>query len=326
MKQLFAFILLSTLVISCSSDKPDSALEQVQEELKNGGILRTIAINSGTFDINDLNSRVNINLEESDKKNGGLLDEVDVYIRYVDRNPDNGNNSTQEIKFNTLPEASFSRASSELPRTDLDLGFNELLSATGIAPATVVCGDQFQVRLELKLTDGLIFTTENTNAHVLAMQTFNSSPFCYTINVVDRVDEDLFLGDYLYQSIVDGPNGPSFNEPQILKLERGHSPAVRTFNTFHVTSRDYRPFYDYEFTIACDETIFSKFQFTTFTNTCDFGTGNKGPVLLGPALVNAVVDPNDDSAFELWFTEGYDGYNGGCDYTNAISKIRFTKQ
>ena len=94
-----------------------------------------------------------------------------------------------------------------------------------------------------------------------------------------------------------------------------------------MSSAFYRQPYNYEFTISCDESIFSKFQFTTFSNSCPGPSGSsESPVLLGPSEINAVINRNDDSVFEVWLAEGFDGYNGGCEYTNATSRIRFTRQ
>ena len=41
---------------------------------------------------------------------------------------------------------------------------------------------------------------------------------------------------------------------------------------------------------------------------------------------NAPINPIDDSVFEIWFVEGYEGYDGDRGFETAPSKIKFTKQ
>jgi len=299
----FTLLLAFLCLISCSEDE-EVIVDQVFADLEIGAILRTVFIESGEFNINDPSSAIRIVIEENDEEDGGLLDKVDIQMRFIDR--DNGVPSviSSETYVKSIDFQDFSRANSTLPRAGVEMTL-----------------------LELLLTDGRTFNLEDANSYIIAMESFNNSPFCYTINVVEPLDDDLFIGNYFYESILDGPLGPSFGESGILEIRRGHSSTTRTFLTRHVSSAFYRQAYNYEFTISCDESIFSKFQFTTFSNACSGASGNpESPVLLGPSEVNAVINRDDDSVFEVWLTEGFDGYNGNCGYTNAPSRIRFTRQ
>jgi len=322
----FTLLLAFLCLISCSEDE-EVIVDQVFADLEIGAILRTVFIESGEFNINDPSSAIRIVIEENDEEDGGLLDKVDIQMRFIDR--DNGVPSviSSETYVKSIDFQDFSRANSTLPRAGVEMTFGEAMTAMNISADQVSCGDQFLIRLELLLTDGRTFNLEDANSYIIAMESFNNSPFCYTINVVEPLDDDLFIGNYFYESILDGPLGPSFGESGILEIRRGHSSTTRTFLTRHVSSAFYRQAYNYEFTISCDESIFSKFQFTTFSNACSGASGNpESPVLLGPSEVNAVINRDDDSVFEVWLTEGFDGYNGNCGYTNAPSRIRFTRQ
>lgn len=313
--------MLALLVVwACNTD--EKPIEVVLNDVERGAFLRTIETRNCEFYVGEPNSLFSIDIEEQDKENGALMESVDVFVQFLDHTVEESNHSTQEIHLETLTPADFTTGSFDLPVTTLEYSFDELSDAVGIPISQIVCKDQFIIRLELSLTNGFVFTDENSSACILVRDTQFASPFLYTINVVEPIDQQMFTGMYWYQSILDGPFGPTFGEPFVVEVLNGHSNNVREVYFDNFPSRPPR---GYLFTIACDEAIFEKNQnrYNTLNGEC-LNTGM--PIMLGPDTENAPVNPTDDSIFELWFVEGYLGHDGGFGFGTQPSRLRFTKQ
>lgn len=147
-----------------------------------------------------------------------------MFATFKDNTPENGTETSQEVLIRTLGSDVFTEGSSGLPRHTLELAQSELLTATNIPTANVQCQDQFIIRLKLFLTDGRSFSVEDgSSSVVIAFDTIFSSPFCYTVNIVEPIDNNQFIGMYQYTSIVNGPFGATFGSPKTLEIKRGNS-------------------------------------------------------------------------------------------------------
>lgn len=315
---LLTTLLLTLSIISCS-DNNDPPIQEVLSGNR-GATLRTVAINSGEFNINDSSSEISILIEENDIENGDLLSEVRVFAQFVNSEI---NNSSSEVLVETALSNSFIRGGLEnLPQYSLNYSLEEILQVfTDVSFSDLNCKDQINLRIELELITGQVFSSENLNAIIAGEGTFFDSPFCYTINIVEPLSEDQFTGNYLYQSIIDGPFGPSFGNPNFVTITNGHSSTVRNVE-FTYTLAEAGVFTNFEFSIVCDEVIVTKLLFAGEEAVCAGGGG----LLFGPDSFNATVAPSDDTVFEVQFVEGFRGFNGQCGFENAPSRIRFTKQ
>lgn len=330
MKYNYVSLLLLGALFSCSTDK--KAIEVVTEEVERGAVLRTIAINSTDFDVNNLQSTFHVDLEEMDIEDGGLLDEVEVFIQFKDNTSYNGSNAVGNTLLQTIPASEWVTGPNGLPTMSLEYTYQELLTTTGLTANQVAVTDQFLVLLNLKLTDGRVFNASNASSIILAFNTFFSSPFCYTINIIEPIPEDLFTGMYLMESIVDGPNGQTFvdvngqpfSNGSLVEVVKGHSTNTREFmarhNLHHIGIEGPRR---WEFTVVGTQIVMGKNQLSSPEGYCIF---NAAPTLLGPDTVNGSANPTDDTVFELWFVEGYLGFDGECGYVTAPSRYRFSKQ
>lgn len=319
-------VLLSASVIlfmSCSND--DKIAIQLIDDVQNGAVIRTLEFNNGEFELDDLNSVFSVHIEEQDVERGAIFEALDIYVRFLDNTVNGTNFSTGELKIKEIPASEFKIGGSEgLPRTTMAFTFAELLQATSIQHENVECKDQFLLRLDLRLTDGRSFSTGSASSIIIAFNTFFSSPYCYTINIVEPIDTELFTGTYIFESILDGPFGPTFVDNGPVEISLGHSNNVRTIPLKHNRSHPSNELpRNYEFSIVCDETIFQKNQLSSVIGYCGF---SGAPILLGPGPENAPVNPKDDSVFELWFVEGYLGWDGECGFGTVPSRVRFTKQ
>jgi len=318
------FCLIAVLT-SCNQD--DKIALDLLEEVEFGGIVRTLSINSGEFYVNNPESLFSIDIEEQDDLSGDLFEALDVYVSFRDKTVSETDLSTSEILLETLLPDSFERNSNGdgFPRRTLSYSFNQLLEATGLGIENVMCKDQFVIRFELRLTDGTVYNENTANALILAQNTSFSSPFSYVINVVSPVEENSFTGTYMFTSIVDGPLGESFTGPQPVEITMGHSTNNRSLKlTYRLTRRPPR---DYDFTIACDQIVMGENLLSSTIGKCRQDQPDTGDlILLGPDSVNALINPEDDSVFELWFVEGYRDWDGDCGFSNSPSRLRFTKQ
>lgn len=316
MKNLYILFIFSIcFLISCTDG--DKAIEEVLQEVDRGAVLRTVRIDNGEFDINNIDAEFNIQLEEQDIEEGALLESVEIEIRYIDNTPDNGDASTAFVAANSLLPADFSTGPNGLPITDLKFTFSELLNLTGVSFSEVQCKDQFRIDLKVRLKDGRVYTTSNSGGTVVNNTGFFKSPFSYLINIVEPIVETAFTGTYEMSSIKDGIYGPTFIDPQIITVTKGHSNNVRIFEAQTVNGGVV-----IEFSVVCDAAVITRYQKMGIGCTLD----QSDQVLLGPDSEPGLIDPNDDAVLEIWYVEAFQGYDAFCNFSNFPGKIRLSKQ
>jgi hypothetical protein len=321
MKKFTLSIFSFCILFSCNNDEP-STVEIVEEGREIGAYIRTTEISSSEFNVGQTASTFSIGLEVQDEEDGDQFDEIEVFLKFQDNTPDNGTMTTTESLYRVLDASEFVDGSFGLPRIDLDFSFEQALSATGMSVENVHCTDQFLVRLNIKLPDGRSFSVGDASSKILAADDFWSSPFCYTINVVEPIESALFTGIYEMTSVVDGPLGPTFGDTQLVTIFEGNSPNERAMKLRHRLSIPQETKRTFRFTVACDEIVMTKNLLSSKIGFCTVDPA----ILLGPDTVNGPADPNDDSVFELWFVEGYLGFDGNCGFGTAPSRLRFSKQ
>ena len=328
----YYFLVIALFCINCSSD--DKAIEVVTNEIEYGAVMRTLQVNYAEFHPGDLSTTFSVDLEEQDVEDGALLDQVDVYIRFLDNTTEINDHSTQEVFYRTIEKSDFTIGPEGLPRTNLSISYNEALEITGVTENLVACKDQFLVRLDLKLTDGRSFTLGDSSSIIVAFDSFFSSPFLYTINVVEPIAEDLFTGIYDMESLMNSArlDVAVFTELEedfsaltaLFEIKKGHSTNTRIFEGYYANGHrgGERPRV-FEFTVACDEIIFQKNQYSSYRSSCTF----QDPIiLLGPSDQNGNAGINDDTVFTMHVLEGYLGFDGGCGFGSNEAIVRFSKQ
>lgn len=323
------FFVTILLLTACSSD--DKANDIIGEELESGAYVKTLSFQNSDLILDDAQSTFSVDLEVHDGQEGGLLQNLEVFATFKDNTPDNGTLASGEILIKTFIPSDFTNGAMNLPIRRLALSYSELATATQIALEDIRCKDQFLIRLNLNLTDGRSFSVANgASSTVIGFDTIFSSPFCYTLSIVSPIPAAQFTGMYRYESIIDGPIGPTFGSPKIVEIRQDpNSVNKRIFETDYIVSRQNEPARPYRFLVACDEIVFQKNQISSFFSWCrpegGFSFGGP-PILLGPDTENSTINPDDDSSFELSFVEGYLGWDGDCEYGTVPVKILFTKQ
>lgn len=171
-------VLLLALLNSCSTD--DKIIDGVFDNISNGAVLRTISL-SNELALGDDSSVFTVEIEAQDVEEGNLLSEVRVFVRFEDNTDDGTDYSSTETQALTISASEFSPGPFGLPRTTIAISNPEFYSITGVDQANTFGGDQFEVRLELELTDGRVFS--NDNAGGIITGGFFASPFFYNANI-----------------------------------------------------------------------------------------------------------------------------------------------
>ena len=171
-KQLnkIVLLLLSVVVLS-SCESNDKAIDQVFDGVQYGAVLRKIEIVSASYNLTDLNSAFTITVEEQDEEYGALLSEVDVYV----------SRSGNEAMAFSVPASAFTIGDKGLPVTEISVTLGEALTALGLGSDFGV-GDEFGIRLSLKLTDGREFSAASASGSLQG--SYFASPFYYTAPIL----------------------------------------------------------------------------------------------------------------------------------------------
>ena len=190
--------LCATVFVLITSCKEDDKLifESITDITTTAGGLRTINIISPTINLSDItNSSYEVEVEEWDDQDGGLLESVDVFVQFFDNTPNNGDSSEGELLLKTVPASAFSNGPSNLPRTTIKVEGQEAVELFGLDVATEIDGgDIFSIRLSLNLTNGTVYTSTNLEGNITGV--FFNSPFLYPANVVCEYDASIFTGQY----------------------------------------------------------------------------------------------------------------------------------
>jgi len=183
----FIFVVLAAMgmAISCSDDKGFFD----KDAIVYAAYLNVVATPKSTFGTVSQNDfRINatseyqVTLEERDVERGKLFQSVDFYVKLKDNTVPKI--TTNEIKVKSVPATDFDQnPDTDYPRATITITAQEVLTALSLTQGDVNGGDQIELRYELVMKDGRIFTNSNISGVVSGGAFFNS-PFFYRIPVV----------------------------------------------------------------------------------------------------------------------------------------------
>ncbi|PWL38020.1 hypothetical protein DKG77_06930 [Flagellimonas aquimarina] len=306
------FALAGIFVTSCSED--DKVTIDVQNTVTSGAVLRTIAQTGTAWDVLDDTEAYSVEVEVQDAEDGALLSEVRVYVDLVD-NTEAVITDPAETLIATLPASAFSTGANGFPRSTYNTTLSEIASTLGLSLGDYNCGDQFNVRMELALTDGRMFTDTDATGNVSG-GSFFSSPYAYRISLIAPLpNDDLYTGQYQLTTVTNGIYGVADYADGVYTLEsvNNTTKVIKDVTTF-VAFGGFGPV-DVEFELVCGEIIMKPAQ--------GVGAGCNATIQSGPANVNATYDlmNPDDSDFLLNFTS-----DETADCTNSVqAAVRLTK-
>ncbi len=190
---LGATLLTTMLFTGC--DDGDQIVDQITDNVQRGAVLRTVDLVSNELPIGEADGNFTVDLEVQDIENGGLVQDVEVYVGFRDNTDEFGpGTDVDEALVETISSSTFTIGEFGLPRFTYSVTLPELLSIVGRNESDITGGDQFTIRFELVLSDGRRFSFADNSGTLTG--SFFSSPFLYTPLVICPVPEDFFTGDY----------------------------------------------------------------------------------------------------------------------------------
>lgn len=192
MRNYIIYTLIVCLFVTCSSD--EKPIDFILNNVTRGSVLRNIERISPNFVYNEPTSKFELLVEQQ----GMVFDFVRLHLTFVDRDVSGVATRSQELVLKDIDSDEFFTGPVDLPRRLISFSLEEALDIFNLDVATVLPGDQFELRAEVFLEDGRSFSTESTSPNILDDGGFFRSPFIYIINVIDTVEDSKFTGTYTY--------------------------------------------------------------------------------------------------------------------------------
>lgn len=317
--QIISALALAVLVTACNK-KDNKLVDEVSATVERGAIVRTISTDGASWNVLDDTSdsgtsTTTLELEAQDIQDGGLLREVRFYVNFVD-NTDDATTTTTETLLRTIPASEWVPDVWALPRTTFSTTLAECASLLGIVFGDFNCGDAFNIRLELELTDGRIWTNTDL-AGTVSGGSYFASPLNYRIPLIVLLPSDtVYTGQYQLTQTAPGIFGVSDYADGEYTVEAldNVTRVIRNVTTFPAFG-GFGPV-DHDFQFVCDEIIMLPDQ--------SVGAGCGGTIFSGPADVNTNFDflNPDDSNFDINFTSDT---ADDCGTGTAQATINLTK-
>lgn len=168
------------LLIGCS--EPEKVTVELQNATERGTVLKTIET-SLRFEVGEENL-ISVSAEVIDQR-GQDFEKIDVFLSFIDTSVDESdpsNISTGEALFETFTPADLDN-SGEYPVLNFDFTGDEFDSFFGIDETDYIGGGRIEIRMELVMNDGRVFTSTNVNS-VVSGGAFYRSPFQYGMTLI----------------------------------------------------------------------------------------------------------------------------------------------
>ncbi|MEO0572944.1 MAG: hypothetical protein AAF039_14645 [Bacteroidota bacterium] len=215
-------------LLFAACEDSDKTIDQIFEAESRGAALRTISVLSNSVAINSATNVLvegetfGVILEHQDNEGGALLQEIEVYLSFVDNTDDDVDNSIGETLIGTIPASEFSAGEFGLPRVEYSITAQEMQTQLGLSSAAIgLGGDQFVVRFVTNLTDGRTFSMADNSGTLTG--SFFSSPFQYFTTVVCAPSVPT-AGDWIFD--LQDSFGDGFNNATISVTIDGEETSV----------------------------------------------------------------------------------------------------
>ncbi|MGB5693699.1 MAG: hypothetical protein WBM43_13920 [Flavobacteriaceae bacterium] len=308
-------IALVTVVLFTACKTDDKLVDEILATVERGAIVRTISSEGLSWNVVDDTETLTLRLEAQDEADGELLKEVRFYVDLVDNTPDSTVDPA-EVLFQTIPASEWEGDVWGLPRTTFTTTLADVAAVLGLSLGEYNCGDQFNIRLELELIDGRVWTNTDL-AGTVSGGSFFASPLNYRIDLIVLLPSDtLYTGDYQLTQTAPGTFGVNDYADGIYTIDASDNVTrlIRNVTTFPAFG-GFGPV-DVEFKFVCDEIILTGGQ--------SVGAGCSAAIQSGPAEVNANFDPvsPDDSAFDINFTSDETNDCGNGTFQAVINLVK----
>lgn len=197
MKKIIGLLSLALITFACEDS--DKVIDDILDTVENGVAIRTIS-QGGEFNFYAQDTSIyNLTFEAHDLENGGLMQNVELYV--------SSDGGTTEALFATYLPADFTTGPSGLPRKDLAISLQEVGDVISFGG-----GSTIRFRFVYNLTDGRSYTNDSVTGTMTG--SYFTSPFIYSVLVGCFVtDGSAVPGIYTFNmtdSYADGWQGSMF--------------------------------------------------------------------------------------------------------------------
>ena len=315
------FVFTALVVLSCKDDSLSPII--TFDQAGKGAYVKLTKLVAGEYDLANFNdSKFEYEVEFVSEKKGADIASYDVYVKFVDNNPDNGDSSADEKLYKSFGKSDLSVVASGLNGLTVSIPMKDVASLLGVAQADIKARDIFSFRGELKTDGGAVFTHDNSTSAINgpAFQGF----FDFSSKVTCPLSDDQFVGEYVLTYVEDpqafgvsafGPDGMTVTLEPI-----DGSTTLRKFSYEYLTELGIgQGAVDFTFDFVCDVIIPNDGQVTALS--C-----GAGDITLGSSKDGgfSTFDLNDDSAFEITLDDFQT--DGGCGVPPLKTVIKLTKK
>lgn len=179
-KKLLILLTFGAFFVACETeivDKVDTF------NLPSGGYMRVVTPFPLTaFSVSKKNmsgTKLELVHEAVTPEKGANFANYDLEMRFV------GAATTAYKAFRSIPASSYAKdPTTGYPRHTLTITGTEAMTAMALDTSKISKGHKFEIKATMKLSDGKTYNASNTHANITG-GAFYSSPFFYTLNVVD---------------------------------------------------------------------------------------------------------------------------------------------
>lgn len=185
-----AILAALTFIVGCSDT--ETFVDEVFDNTTRGTVLKTVENSANLEFVVGGESLVTFGVEVIDQRDQDF-DRIDIYMSFFDNqteSDDPDNNSKDEELLRSFPKGSLNM-NGEYPVLNFELTLQEVEDFFNLTDDDYTGGDRINLRLELIMNDGRVFTSTNLN-NVVSGGAFYRSPFQYNVNFVCPADVPSF--------------------------------------------------------------------------------------------------------------------------------------
>jgi hypothetical protein len=183
LNKISAVLIFLLVLIGCGSDDTYHTIR--------GAELGVIEIVSPKFNVCDPASSYSMTIEVEDHEDGDLLDNVTVYVSFIDKTYDGITYPATEEQLTAIDASAFTEGPNGLPITTFAVTLEELTTFLGLDIDSYDLVDLIRIRFEINLTDGRSFTNDNGPMYV-----YEAGLECASFD-----EPDFFTGQYLMEQL-----------------------------------------------------------------------------------------------------------------------------
>jgi hypothetical protein len=330
-------LIVGTLV-QCNGlvEDPDLPIPLEETMANTGAFLRVLSVTSSGFDVADLNTaKYEFVGEVQDVNDGQDVAKVDFYVAFKPSGQKAGNEPSTPIV--SYDAANFTtQKASGLPGSTFSLKLTDILNYLNLDVNTLGLGDQMEIRWEVILKDGTVFTNKHASPAVTGG--FYVSPYFARASIVSSIPDNIFVGDYTVTKTGGGSgifgtsaifsDGPTNTGPFTMTLQVDEDDKKNG----RVASVCYLPDFGC-FSMNLPLTFFRKQGFKTF-GVDDNWVSTRGTVSSGVGCglnldLAQIVDPtqsgfdvDDDSSFSFILEDNKNGDCGGAATPATFTAVK----